>query len=43
MCLNHHKVLHIPNLNSRVHVIVDIIVLQDTVAVVVKVDPNLLQ
>lgn len=30
-----------PDLNSRVHVIVDVIVFQHTVAIVIEVDPNL--
>lgn len=32
---------HKPNLNSRVHVIVDIIVFQHTMAIVIEVDHNL--
>lgn len=32
---------HKPNLNSRVHVIVDIIVFQHAMAIVIEVDPNL--
>lgn len=32
---------HQPYLNSRVHVIVDVIVFQHTMAIVIEVDPNL--
>lgn len=32
---------HIPYLDSRVHVIVDIIVFQHSVAIVIEVNPNL--
>lgn len=32
---------HKPYLNSRVHVIIDIVVLQDTMAIVIKVNSNL--
>lgn len=35
--------LQIPYLDSRVHVIVDIIVFQHSMAIVIEVDPNLLK
>lgn len=35
--------LHKPYLNSRVHVIVDIIVFKHTVAIVIEVNSNLLK
>lgn len=35
------SVLYRPNLNSRVHVIVDVIIFQHTMAIVIEVDPNL--
>lgn len=34
-------VFYRPNLNSRVHVIVDVIIFQHTMAIVIEVDPNL--
>lgn len=34
-------IFHKPNLNSRVHVIVDIIVFQHAMTIVIEVDPNL--
>ncbi len=34
-------IFHAPDLNSRVHVIVDIIVFQHTMAIVIEVHPNL--
>lgn len=30
-----------PNLNSRVHVIVDVIIFQNSMAIVIEVDPDL--
>lgn len=34
-------IFHKPDLNSRVHVIVDVIVFQHTVTIVIEVDTNL--
>lgn len=30
-----------PNLNSRVHVIIDVVIFQHTMAIVIEVDPDL--
>lgn len=43
-CLHDYRrtfIFHKPNLNSRVHVIVDVVVFQHTVTIVIEVDANL--
>lgn len=40
LCLS-FKLSYRPNLNSRVHVIVDVIIFQHSVAIVIEVDPDL--
>lgn len=35
------SVFHRPYLNSRVHVIVDVVIFQHTMAIVIEVDPDL--